>query len=115
MQKISTLQLRHAHEHAALRTSSTLEALKALVHAGLLPAQDAEVLHRAWSLATRIRAGNMVWSGKPSDVVPTKRGDLEAVARWCGYEPGQASRFEEDYLRTTRQARQLFEKHFYGL
>ncbi|WP_431861336.1 bifunctional [glutamine synthetase] adenylyltransferase/[glutamine synthetase]-adenylyl-L-tyrosine phosphorylase [Micrococcus terreus] len=112
---VQTLQLRHAHEHAALRTSSTLETLKALVHAGLLPAQDAEVLHRAWSLATRIRAGNMVWSGKPSDVVPTKRGDLEAVARWCGYEPGQASRFEEDYLRTTRQARQLFEKHFYGL
>lgn len=112
---VQTLQLRHAHEHAALRTTSTLEALQGLVHAGLLPAQDAEVLHRAWSLATRIRAGNMVWSGKPSDVVPTKRGDLEAVARWCGYEPDQASRFEEDYLRTTRQARQLFEKHFYGL
>ena len=41
--------------------------------------------------------------------------DSEAVARWCGYDPGQASQFEEDYLRTTRQARQVFETHFYGL
>lgn len=112
---VQTLQLRHAHEHPSLRTTQTLEALGALVHDGLLPSQDAEVLHRAWALATRVRAGIMVWSGKPSDVLPSKRGDLEAVARWCGYEPGQASQFEEDYLRTTRHARSLFETHFYGL
>ena len=56
----------------------------------------------------------MVWSGKNSDVLPTKRQDLEAIARWCGYEPGNAARLEEDYLRCTRHARQVFEKHFYG-
>jgi glutamate-ammonia-ligase adenylyltransferase len=39
---------------------------------------------------------------------------LEAVARWCGYPAGQAARLEEDYLKTTRRARQVFERHFYG-
>jgi glutamate-ammonia-ligase adenylyltransferase len=36
------------------------------------------------------------------------------VARWCGYEPGQAATLEEDYLRLSRRARAVFEKVFYG-
>lgn len=111
---VQTLQLLHADAHPSLRTPSTMAALEALVQEGLLPAADGEVLHRAWQLASRIRSGIVVWSGKSSDVLPTKRQDLEAIARWCGYEPGSASRLEEDYLRCTRQARQVFEKHFYG-
>jgi len=31
-----------------------------------------------------------------------------------GYPPGSASRLEDDYLRTTRLARQVFERAFYG-
>ncbi|HEY4616308.1 MAG TPA: bifunctional [glutamine synthetase] adenylyltransferase/[glutamine synthetase]-adenylyl-L-tyrosine phosphorylase, partial [Citricoccus sp.] len=111
---VQTLQLQHADAHPSLRTPSTMEALEALVQEDLLPAEDGEVLHRAWQLASRIRSGIVVWSGKSSDVLPTKRQDLEAIARWCGYEPGSASQLEEDYLRCTRQARQVFEKHFYG-
>ncbi len=112
---VQTLQLQHAAEHPALRTTSSMEALKALAQEGILPVEDAQVLDRAWQLATRIRAGNIVWSGKPSDTLPTKRQDLEAVARWCGHEPGEATELEEDYLRSTRHARQVFEKHFYGV
>lgn len=111
---IQTLQLQHAADHASLQTTSSIQALRALAREGILPAEDAEVLDRAWHLATRIRAGNIVWSGKPSDTLPTKRQDLEAVARWCGYELGQAAQLEDDYLRSTRHARQVFEKHFYG-
>ncbi|QCU79360.1 bifunctional [glutamine synthetase] adenylyltransferase/[glutamine synthetase]-adenylyl-L-tyrosine phosphorylase [Citricoccus sp. SGAir0253] len=111
---VQTLQLRHAADHPALRTTGTMQALEALVREGLLPAGDGEVLHRAWQLASRIRSGIVVWSGKSSDVLPAKRQDLEAVARWCGYEPGGAAGLEEDYLRCTRHARQVFEKHFYG-
>lgn len=112
---VQTLQLRHAAQYASLRTTSSMAALRALAQEGILPAEDAEVLDRAWHLATRIRAGNIVWSGKPSDTLPAKRQDLEAVARWCGYEQGQAALLEEDYLRSTRHARQVFEKHFYGV
>ncbi|REE03337.1 bifunctional [glutamine synthetase] adenylyltransferase/[glutamine synthetase]-adenylyl-L-tyrosine phosphorylase [Citricoccus muralis] len=111
---VQTLQLQHAADHPALRTTGTIPALEVLVREGILPAEDGEVLDRAWHLATRVRAGNIVWSGKSSDVLPVKRQDLEAIARWCGCELGQAAELEEDYLRSTRQARQVFEKHFYG-
>ncbi|NUL44884.1 bifunctional [glutamine synthetase] adenylyltransferase/[glutamine synthetase]-adenylyl-L-tyrosine phosphorylase [Cellulosimicrobium funkei] len=111
---VQTLQLQHAADHPSLRTTGTIPALEALVQEGILPAEDGEVLDRAWHLATRVRAGNIVWSGKSSDVLSVKRQDLEAIARWCGCELGQAAELEEDYLRSTRQARQVFEKHFYG-
>ncbi|MEW1979870.1 bifunctional [glutamine synthetase] adenylyltransferase/[glutamine synthetase]-adenylyl-L-tyrosine phosphorylase [Citricoccus sp. NPDC079358] len=111
---VQTLQLQHAADHPALRTTGTIPALEALVREGILPAEDGAVLDRAWHLATRVRAGNIVWSGKSSDVLSVKRQDLEAIARWCGCELGQAAELEEDYLRSTRQARQVFEKHFYG-
>lgn len=57
----------------------------------------------------------MIWSARASDTLPTNRDDLEAVAQWCGYESGNAGVFEEDYLRITRHARQVFEHRFYGM
>ena len=47
-------------------------------------------------------------------MLPTDRQALEAVSRVLEYPPGSASRLEEDYLRTTRLARQVFERRFYG-
>ncbi len=107
-------QLEHAHEHAELRTTSTLEALEAARRLELVGAADAALLAGSWRLASRIRSANVIWSGKPSDLLPSSRRDLEAVARWCGYEAGQAARLEEDYLGLTRRARVVFERLFYG-
>ncbi|UNK44679.1 bifunctional [glutamine synthetase] adenylyltransferase/[glutamine synthetase]-adenylyl-L-tyrosine phosphorylase [Arthrobacter sulfonylureivorans] len=111
---VQLLQLQHAHERPELRTTNTLEALSAIAAAGLLPDDDAATLGRSWSLATRIRSANVIWAGKNSDLLPASRRDLEAVARWCGYEPGNAAAIEEDYLRLTRRARAIFERYFYG-
>lgn len=47
-------------------------------------------------------------------VRPVDRPQLEGVARIMGYPAGGASRLEEDYLRTTRLARTVFERGFYG-
>ena len=55
-----------------------------------------------------------LWSARTSDVLPTDRQQLEGVARLMEYPPGSASRLEEDYLRVTRLARQVFERRFYG-
>ncbi|MGA7206748.1 MAG: bifunctional glutamine-synthetase adenylyltransferase/deadenyltransferase, partial [Specibacter sp.] len=106
--------LQHAHRHAGLRTTETLPALHAALELGLVDAEDAELLESAWRLAGKIRNANVIWTGKSSDLLPSARGDLEAVARWCGYEPGQAAAFEEDYLGLTRRARAVFERLFYG-
>ncbi|OAV60854.1 bifunctional [glutamine synthetase] adenylyltransferase/[glutamine synthetase]-adenylyl-L-tyrosine phosphorylase [Enteractinococcus helveticum] len=109
-----TLQLRHAPEHAQLRTTNTLEALEAARAAQLVTTQDAEILIHAWSFATRIRSGIVISTGKVSDVLPTNREQLEALARWTGYDAGEVGEFEDDYLRITRHARAVFERIFYG-
>ena len=57
------------------------------------------ILLRAWRLASRIRSANVIWTGRASDVLPSSRRDLEAIARWCGYGQGNAAALEEDYLR----------------
>ena len=111
---VQLLQLQHAGRHPELRTTSTVGALAAAAGLGLLSTDDADLLTRAWRLASRIRSANVIWSGKASDLLPSSRRDLEAVARWCGYEPGNATALEEDYLRDSRRARAVFERVFYG-
>jgi glutamate-ammonia-ligase adenylyltransferase len=111
---VQLLQLQYAGKHAELRTTSTVEALEAAASLALLEEGDALLLANAWRLASRIRSANVIWSGRASDLLPSSRRDLEAVARWCGYEPGQAAALEEDYLRLSRRARAVFEKVFYG-
>lgn len=107
-------QLQHAHGHAALRTTQTLPALHAAHALGLVDDADAALLEAAWRLAGKIRNANVMWTGNTSDLLPLARRDLEAVARWCGYEPGHAAAFEEEYLGLTRRARAVFERLFYG-
>lgn len=111
---IQLLQLEHAHRIEGLRTTSTVDALVAAAEADLLPAEDTQTLIDSWTLASRIRSANVMWSDKASDLLPSSRRDLEAVARWCGYEAGKAAELEEDYLRVSRRARGVFEKYFFG-
>ena len=107
-------QLQHAHAHPELQTTQTIAALHAAAALGLVTASDAEILESAWRLAGKIRNAIVMWTGKNSDVLPSARPELEAIARWCGYEPGQASAFEENYLCLTRRTRAIFEHLFYG-
>ena len=110
---VQLIQLQHAHKVEGLRTTSTLEALNAAVEANLVAAEDAEVLRDAWLLATKIRGGNVLRGVRQSDLLPTLRDALEAVARWSGYTPGNARQLEEDYLRVTRNARKVYERLFF--
>jgi len=111
---VQLLQLQHAHELPALRTTSTLRALAGAADAGLVPAADAARLRAAWLVASRARSAMTLWTAKTSDVLPTDRRALEGVARLMDYPAGSATRLDEDYLRTTRIARQVFERLFYG-
>ncbi|WP_279756161.1 bifunctional [glutamine synthetase] adenylyltransferase/[glutamine synthetase]-adenylyl-L-tyrosine phosphorylase [Rothia aeria] len=110
---VQLIQLQHAHKVEGLRTTSTLDALDAAVEANLVAAEDAEVLRDAWLLATKIRGGNVLRGVRQSDLLPTLRDALEAVARWSGYTPGNARQLEEDYLRVTRNARKVYERLFF--
>jgi glutamate-ammonia-ligase adenylyltransferase len=111
---VQLMQLQHAAARPSLRTTSTLAALAAAVGEGLVPADDAARLREAWLLASRARSAITLWSSKTADVLPTDRQQLDGVARLLEYPPGSASQLEEDYLRTTRLARHVFEREFYG-
>ncbi|KHL03109.1 bifunctional [glutamine synthetase] adenylyltransferase/[glutamine synthetase]-adenylyl-L-tyrosine phosphorylase [Sinomonas humi] len=112
---VQFIQLQHAAQHPELRTTSTLAGLHAAAELGFLEEREAELLAETWRLASRIRSANVVWTGRASDMLPSSRRDLEAVARWCGYPPGQASALEQQYLQLTRRARHLFEEKFYAV
>ncbi|WP_169582478.1 MULTISPECIES: bifunctional [glutamine synthetase] adenylyltransferase/[glutamine synthetase]-adenylyl-L-tyrosine phosphorylase [Microbacterium] len=111
---VQLLQLEHAHAIRGMRTTSTLDALAAAKEAGLIPATSADRLREAWRLASRLRSANTLLSGQTSDVLPVDRNKLDGIGRLLGYPPRSATQVEEDYLGTTRRARRVFEKLFYG-
>ena len=111
---VQTVQLQHAHESPALRTTSTLEALAVAVAEGYVPAEDASVLREAWLMSSRIRSAVYLFANTQTDVLPTDPVELDGVARILGYQAGHGVDLENDYLTVTRRARHSFEKLFYG-
>jgi glutamate-ammonia-ligase adenylyltransferase len=111
---VQLLQLQHAHAVPAMRTTSTLQALRAAEAAGLIPTSATDRLAEAWRLASRLRSANTLLSGQTSDVLPVDRKKLDGIGRLLEYPPRSATQVEEDYLGTTRRARRVFEKLFYG-
>ena len=111
---VQLLQLQHAHEYPALRTTSTIGALRAAVNAGLFAEADARILISAWQFASAARSAEKLWSGKATDTMPTHRADIEGIARILGYPPNSTTEFEERWYTLSRKARKVFEQHFYG-
>ena len=116
---LQLLQLQHGHRLPGLRTTSTTEGLAAAREAGLITAQDAEVLLTAWRTATGIRNAVMLSKGRASDSIPTQALDRARLSRLMGYEDpraatGRSADLVEDYLRVTRRARVVVERVFYG-
>ncbi|HEY1529524.1 MAG TPA: bifunctional [glutamine synthetase] adenylyltransferase/[glutamine synthetase]-adenylyl-L-tyrosine phosphorylase, partial [Galbitalea sp.] len=111
---VQLLQLQYGASIPGLRTTSTLAALAVAAENKLVSEPDAARLRDAWLIASRARSGMTLWTAKTADVLPTDRQALEGVSRLLEYPPGSATQLEEDYLRTTRLARQVFEKRFYG-
>ncbi|MER7016280.1 bifunctional [glutamine synthetase] adenylyltransferase/[glutamine synthetase]-adenylyl-L-tyrosine phosphorylase [Saccharopolyspora sp. NPDC000359] len=112
---LQLLQLQHAHEHPGLRTTSTLDGLRAATEAGVLDAGDADELAQAWTLAMRVRNAVMLVRGKPGDQLPKQTRELNAVAAALGYSAEvDTGEVVDDYLRVTRHARAVVERVFYG-
>jgi glutamate-ammonia-ligase adenylyltransferase len=108
------IQLRHARAVPELRTTGTLAALTAARDAGLAGAADVAALTASWELAARIRDGVMLMRGRGSDALPAAGTELAVVARLLGYPPDGGQQLAEDWRRTSRQARKVAERLFYG-
>ena len=111
---VQLLQLQHAHTVPGLQTTSTLSALQAAVAAGLLGPADADLLRDSWVFVSRARNALRLVRGKSADSLPTAGRDLDGVARALAYPAGAQGEFLDDYRRTTRRARTVFERVFYA-
>ena len=111
---VQLLQLRHAHAVPELRTTRTLAGLNAAARAGLMAQEDADVLARAWRLASRIRDAVVLVRGRAADVLPARASELAAVASVLGYQSGSAQDLVQDYRQAARRARGVMEALFYG-
>jgi len=108
---VQLLQLRHGYAVPGLRTTGTLAALGAARDAGLVDAADAGTLAAAWISASRVRNALMLVRGRPSDQLPRQGIELAGVLRVLGrHDPGE---FIDEYLRTARRARAVFERIFH--
>lgn len=111
---VQLTQLQHAHEHDGLRTTGTLAALNAAVEASLISEEDASVLRRSWTLASRLRDAGVLWRGRPVESVPSDSREAEGVSRILGRPPGHGSELAEEWRRTARRCRQVVEQLLYG-
>ncbi|GEL18989.1 glutamate-ammonia-ligase adenylyltransferase [Pseudonocardia asaccharolytica DSM 44247 = NBRC 16224] len=112
---LQLLQLQHVGSVPQLRTTSTLDGLRAAAAAGLISHEDAAELAAGWTIATRARNAVMLVKGKPGDQLPRSGRDLAAVASALGYPAdGDPGVFLDEYRRTTRRARAVVERVFYG-
>ncbi|MEV6687718.1 bifunctional [glutamine synthetase] adenylyltransferase/[glutamine synthetase]-adenylyl-L-tyrosine phosphorylase [Streptomyces sp. NPDC051130] len=111
---VQLMQMRHAWDEPGLRTTRTREALAAAHAAGLIPADEAQILDEAWVLATRVRNAVMLVRGRAGDTFPSEARELAAVGRYLGYAEGTVGDMLDDYRRTTRRARAVVDDLFYG-
>ena len=110
---VQLLQMQHAGAVPALRTTRTLQALRAAVEADLVDDYDAGMLADSWLLVSRLRNAITLVRGKPGDQLPRDHRELAAVASVLGYQPGESDELVNDYLRTTRRARGIVERVFW--
>ncbi len=100
------LQLRHG-----VRSAGTMEALVALEQAGVLEADDREVLADAYRFCERTRNRWFLVKGAPGDSLPSRPEQMAALARSLGT---TATDLREGYRRVTRRSRRVVERVFYG-
>ncbi|WP_253849224.1 bifunctional [glutamine synthetase] adenylyltransferase/[glutamine synthetase]-adenylyl-L-tyrosine phosphorylase [Mycobacterium asiaticum] len=109
---VQLLQLRHAHEIEALHNTSTLQSLDVIAEAGLVPADEVDLLKQAWLTATRARNALVLVRGKPTDQLPGPGRQLNAVAVAAGWHSDDGGEFLDNYLRVTRRAKAVVRKVF---
>jgi glutamate-ammonia-ligase adenylyltransferase len=111
---VQTLQLRHGHESADLRSSNTIVALDAAAEADLLDGDSAQRLRESYLLLSEIRNKLFLLRGRPTDSLPIKPEELEALGIALGFTDQPRQETEENYLRVTRRARKIAKDLIYG-
>jgi len=111
---VQLAQLRHAHEVPSLQVTGTLQALRAISAAELMPAEDARILSQTWQLVARVRDAIVLTRGRASDTLPSNAGDIAAIAVMLGYGKAEASSLLSDLAKAMRRASWVSGRQFWG-
>jgi glutamate-ammonia-ligase adenylyltransferase len=102
---IQFLQLLAGGDTPAVRTGTTLDAIRRLAAAGSLTDQEREVLERTYTLLRTVEHRVQVLHDRQSHVVPREPEAVGSLAVRCGYPPGKVGR--EAFLRDLNEAADL--------
>lgn len=111
---VQLLTMQHCHQIANLHNTSTLQVLEEIRVAGLLSEYDVEILRDAWIVATRARNAIILSDTKRRDQLPGPGPQLAHVAAAANWDPEDSQGFLDAYLKTTRRARRVIDRVFWG-
>ena len=102
---VQGLQLIHAHQHPAILTGNTLEALSKLQQASILSLTTTETLRESYSFLRRVEHYLQILDDRQNHTLPQDTQGYEALAkRVLGHQANGAELEErlQQYLRTVR-------------
>ncbi|MDQ3646194.1 MAG: bifunctional [glutamine synthetase] adenylyltransferase/[glutamine synthetase]-adenylyl-L-tyrosine phosphorylase [Actinomycetota bacterium] len=109
-----SIQYTKGSGHLDLQVPSTLDALRAAARLDLIPERDARLLADTYVFLSRLRDRLFFMLARPTDVLPVKPEELEALGIAMGYTDQPRQELEERFLRITRRARKIAEPLIYG-
>jgi glutamate-ammonia-ligase adenylyltransferase len=102
------IQMTHGAQHPGLRRANTIQVIRAIKGAGLLPPSECDALERHYRFLRRVSAGLRLFGARPSDTLEPAGPLPTKLAKTLDY-PSRKE-FLEDYKRRTAWVRQLFDR-----
>jgi glutamate-ammonia-ligase adenylyltransferase len=102
------LQMLHGARHPGLRRANTIQALRAVGAAGILPADDARGLVEQYRFLRRVSTALRMFGARPADTLEPAGPIAGRVARSLDYPSRKA--FLEDYRRRATWVRALYDR-----
>lgn len=107
-------QMQYGHHLEPLRTTGTIDALEGARMCELISEQEAQTLVGGYRFLLKLRNRLHFMYGRPTETLPVKPEDLEAIAVGLGFQHQPRQELEEEFLRITRKARRICERVVYG-
>lgn len=111
---VQLLTMQNCHKIDNLHNTSTLQVIEEIRIAGLLSEADVDILRDAWIVATRARNAIILADAKRRDQLPAPGPQLVNIAAAANWDPENSQGFLDDYLKTTRRARRVVDRVFWG-
>lgn len=111
---VQYLQLQHGGENRLLRTPNTLEALRGLGAAGLLPVEESAALEESYRFLRRVENRLRIVADLSVNTLPKAPAKLEKLAKRMGYAPrpeaAAREQFLGDYTAHTGRVRAIYNR-----